>query len=67
MLEFVRVAGADPAMLELEFTESAIARNGTLVVRQLQALRDAGITIAIDDFGVATAIFPTFRSSQPRS
>ncbi len=26
-------------------------RNGTLVVRQLQALRDAGITIAIDDFG----------------
>lgn len=51
ILEFVRVAGADPAMLELEFTESAIARNGTLVVRQLQALRDAGITIAIDDFG----------------
>ncbi|MBB3952969.1 sensor domain-containing phosphodiesterase [Aureimonas jatrophae] len=51
MLELIRVAGADPAMLELEFTESAVARNGTLVVRQLQAMRDAGITIAIDDFG----------------
>jgi EAL domain-containing protein (putative c-di-GMP-specific phosphodiesterase class I) len=38
-------------MLELEFTESAVARNGSRVVRQLEALRDAGIAIAIDDFG----------------
>jgi EAL domain-containing protein (putative c-di-GMP-specific phosphodiesterase class I)/GGDEF domain-containing protein len=51
ILDLVRVSGTDAGMLELEFTESAVARNGSRVVRQLEALRNAGMTIAIDDFG----------------
>lgn len=51
ILEFVRVAETDARMLELEFTESALARNGSRVVRQLETLRNAGMTVAIDDFG----------------
>lgn len=51
MLEIVRESGVAPDALEFEFTESAVARNGSRVVRQLEAIRAAGIVIAIDDFG----------------
>lgn len=44
-------AGVPPKFLELEFTESAVARNAARVATQLAAIRTAGITIAIDDFG----------------
>jgi EAL domain-containing protein (putative c-di-GMP-specific phosphodiesterase class I) len=44
-------SGLGPDALELEFTESAMARDGTRVTAQLSRLRDAGIDIAIDDFG----------------
>jgi EAL domain-containing protein (putative c-di-GMP-specific phosphodiesterase class I)/GGDEF domain-containing protein len=40
-----------PSAIELEFTESVLARDDSLVVEQLYALRDMGIDIAIDDFG----------------
>ena len=51
LLQKVREAGLSPQHLELEFTESAVARNPTRVVEQLRALKEAGIAIAIDDFG----------------
>lgn len=51
VLRLVQEAGVDPGGLELEFTESAMARNGARVVDQLQTLRRAGLAIAIDDFG----------------
>jgi EAL domain-containing protein (putative c-di-GMP-specific phosphodiesterase class I) len=51
ILALVDEHGVPPGLLELEFTESAIAKNAERVVRQLEALRDAGIQIAIDDFG----------------
>ncbi|QNE07754.1 sensor domain-containing phosphodiesterase [Croceicoccus marinus] len=41
----------EPRHLEIEFTESAVARDPDRVIEQLTALRDAGIGIAIDDFG----------------
>ncbi|MCP9222792.1 sensor domain-containing phosphodiesterase [Erythrobacter sp. LQ02-29] len=44
-------AGVNPADLELEFTESAIARDADRVIDQLRHLRDHGVSIAIDDFG----------------
>lgn len=37
--------------IELEFTESALARDGTRVLEQLDELRRNGVEIAIDDFG----------------
>jgi EAL domain-containing protein (putative c-di-GMP-specific phosphodiesterase class I)/GGDEF domain-containing protein len=40
-----------PSAIELEFTESVLARDDQRVIGQLCALRDMGIEIAIDDFG----------------
>ncbi|KQT53296.1 hypothetical protein ASG43_18955 [Aureimonas sp. Leaf454] len=51
ILAIVATSGAAAELLELEFTESAVAKNACRVVRQLETLRDAGIQIAIDDFG----------------
>lgn len=43
--------GLDPKYLELELTESVILENGDDIQRQLQDLRDMGVSLAIDDFG----------------
>jgi EAL domain-containing protein (putative c-di-GMP-specific phosphodiesterase class I)/GGDEF domain-containing protein len=40
-----------PSMIELEFTESALARDSARVIGQLAQLRQMGVDIAIDDFG----------------
>jgi EAL domain-containing protein (putative c-di-GMP-specific phosphodiesterase class I)/GGDEF domain-containing protein len=37
--------------IELEFTESVLARDDSRVIEQLSALRAMGVDIAIDDFG----------------
>lgn len=50
-LDIVQLVGVDPQRLELEFTESATARDRTNVAAQLGALHAAGVVIAIDDFG----------------
>jgi len=44
-------SGLDPAMLELEITESGVMRNPTRAAAQLRELRDLGVSLAIDDFG----------------
>ena len=41
----------DPALLEVEFTESAMAGDPQAVYQQLQRIRSLGLQIAIDDFG----------------
>jgi diguanylate cyclase (GGDEF)-like protein/PAS domain S-box-containing protein len=41
----------DPALLELELTESVLMQQAESTAGILQALRDAGIRVAIDDFG----------------
>jgi diguanylate cyclase (GGDEF)-like protein len=43
--------GVRPAQLELEVTESALARQPAQALQQLQRLHEAGFRIAIDDFG----------------
>ena len=50
-LDIVRMVGVDPQRLELEFTESATARDQANIAAQLKALHAAGVVIAIDDFG----------------
>ncbi|WP_420843166.1 EAL domain-containing protein [Cryptosporangium phraense] len=47
--------GYPPDRLTLEITESVILRPDTLTVGRLQALRDLGIELAVDDFGTAAA------------
>lgn len=44
-------AGLDADRLGLEVTESMLVRRDDQVIRNLRALRDLGITIAVDDFG----------------
>ncbi|MFV0666019.1 EAL domain-containing protein [Denitromonas sp.] len=43
--------GADPALIELEITESALMQAGSDIVDRLWGLRDMGFTLALDDFG----------------
>lgn len=43
--------GCKPGLLELELTETSAMRCGDPVLAQLSALRQAGVSIAIDDFG----------------
>jgi EAL domain-containing protein (putative c-di-GMP-specific phosphodiesterase class I) len=43
--------GVQPEHLELEFTESALARDNARALHQLNELKNLGIKIAIDDFG----------------
>ena len=51
LLELAQKGGIDPATIELEFTESALARDPAKVIGQLNELKNCGVTIAIDDFG----------------
>jgi EAL domain-containing protein (putative c-di-GMP-specific phosphodiesterase class I) len=47
----VAAAGVDPALIELEITESQLMQDPEHAIRVMRALREGGIRIAIDDFG----------------
>jgi EAL domain-containing protein (putative c-di-GMP-specific phosphodiesterase class I) len=47
----VAAAGVDPALIELEITESQLMGDPEHAIRVMRSLREAGIRIAIDDFG----------------
>jgi diguanylate cyclase (GGDEF)-like protein/PAS domain S-box-containing protein len=47
----VAAAGIDPALIELEITESQLMEDPEHAIRTMRSLREAGIRIAIDDFG----------------
>ncbi len=51
LLAMAAATDVDPHSIELEFTESALARDAGCVVEQMQRLRAEGVRIAIDDFG----------------
>ncbi len=51
LAELVRAAGVDPAMLEIEITESALMQATETASEILRGLRGMGMRIAIDDFG----------------
>ncbi|MCI1006563.1 sensor domain-containing phosphodiesterase [Herbaspirillum sp. C7C8] len=40
-----------PGLIEIEFTESAMASNPAVVRQRVQAIRELGVKVAIDDFG----------------
>jgi diguanylate cyclase len=50
--EVLRDTGLDPSMLELEITESLAMRDDDRTREILAELRQVGVSIAIDDFGV---------------
>ncbi len=43
--------GIDRKWIVLEITESALVQDGEVVLNQIRSLKEAGFTIAIDDFG----------------
>ena len=49
--EALRVSQANPAMIELEITETAVMRNLDEAVILLESFRALGVRLAIDDFG----------------
>ena len=49
--EALRNTGANPAMIELEITETAIMRNLDEAIVILESFRALGVRLAIDDFG----------------
>jgi len=51
LLEIIRDHDVPPGLIEIEITESAMARDLDTVAEELRHLRDAGLSIAIDDFG----------------
>jgi predicted signal transduction protein with EAL and GGDEF domain len=51
----LRKAGLPPALLELEITEGVLLENTDVTRSVLQALRDLGVRIAVDDFGTGYA------------
>lgn len=55
LLDEIHAAGIDPARITLEITESALLADRESVARRLATLRDAGLMIAVDDFGTGYA------------
>ena len=53
--------GMDPHLLELEITENLLMRDIKKSLHRLTALRDMGIRIAIDDFGIGYGSLATLR------
>ena len=47
----LRLSGVNPAMIELEVTETAVMRNLDEAVVILESFRALGVRVAIDDFG----------------
>lgn len=57
LLDTLEQHGLEPQALELEFTESALIRNGDAALKQMRELRAMGVEIAIDDFGTGYSTF----------
>ncbi|BCW66085.1 hypothetical protein NicSoilB4_08480 [Arthrobacter sp. NicSoilB4] len=55
VLSIVASTGVDPRQLMLELTESVFFESDSDVLRQLRQLREAGVRIAMDDFGTGYA------------
>jgi len=55
LLDEIKAAGIDPRRVTAEITESALLVDRVEVAERLARLRDAGLRIAVDDFGTGYA------------
>jgi len=55
LLDEIAAAGIDPGRVTVEITESALIVDHKDVAARLSRLRDAGVSIAVDDFGTGYA------------
>jgi len=51
VLSALENSGANPALLELELTESLLAQDLNGIVQKMNALKAVGVTFSLDDFG----------------
>lgn len=49
--ECIRIFNIKPEHLEIEVTEHSFAKNQDLVVKELEKVRELGVSVALDDFG----------------
>lgn len=61
LFEVLRRSGFAPDALEIEVTERALVTNAERARFTIDRLREAGVRIAIDDFGVGYSSFQTLR------
>jgi diguanylate cyclase (GGDEF)-like protein/PAS domain S-box-containing protein len=59
------VAGLDPAALCLEITESALVQDPSVALANLEAIKQLGVLIALDDFGVGFSSLSRIRELPP--
>jgi EAL domain-containing protein (putative c-di-GMP-specific phosphodiesterase class I) len=57
LLDEIEAAGIDPGRITLEITENALLAERECVAARLAILREAGLRIAVDDFGTGYASF----------
>ncbi len=62
LLDHISESGGKPAHFEVEITESSFLNDAELVARELNILRDAGMTIALDDFGTGISSLNMLRT-----
>lgn len=55
LLEEIAAAAIDPRRITLEITEGALVTDSDSVVSRLARLREAGLSVAVDDFGAGYA------------
>ncbi|MGI8714038.1 MAG: putative bifunctional diguanylate cyclase/phosphodiesterase [Solirubrobacteraceae bacterium] len=58
----IEASGADPGVLWLEVTEDTVQQDPAAVIAALTALRELGVKIAIDDFGMGHSSLQSLRS-----
>jgi EAL domain-containing protein (putative c-di-GMP-specific phosphodiesterase class I) len=58
-------AGLDPRALCLEITESAVIHDTEIALANLRAIKDQGVLIALDDFGVGFSSLSQIRDLPP--
>lgn len=58
----VQASGLDPALLEIELTESALAAGRDGILEFLRGLGEMGIEVAIDDFGTGCSNLATLKA-----
>lgn len=51
VMDAIAASGLEPSLLELELTETILLQDTDLVVAQIKALQQHGVTFSIDDFG----------------
>lgn len=47
----IQECGIEPGYLDLEVTESVVMRQPEFVIKQLECMKDMGISLSLDDFG----------------